>query len=216
MVPGLGAPGYLLDTLERCGTWSNAFLLDVPGYGHDEERACRPRIKDLSDVVAAWIAAMARLPVVLVGHSTGAQVALRVAVDNPGSVRSLVLMGPTFPPALRRTSPLLRALARTLPHESAGEVPAVAPYYARAGAGELVRYLRSAQRDEPERLVPRVTCPVWVVRGAHDALAPRKWVDELAAHCPRGQTVTMPGAHNFPYRHSGHTAALIAEAAAHR
>ncbi|MGA5042206.1 alpha/beta fold hydrolase [Streptomyces capoamus] len=156
-----------------------------------------------------------RAPVVLAGHSTGAQVACRVAAARPERVRSLVLMSPVFPPAVRRVTGLLRALPGTLAHESPGEIRVTAPYFLRAGR-DLHRYLRSALREAPERLVDRVACPVLVVRGEHDALSPQPWVSELAARAPRGRWVTVPGAHNFPYRRGGLTSALIAEAARHR
>ncbi|CAL9567801.1 Putative aminoacrylate hydrolase RutD [Streptomyces sp. enrichment culture] len=216
VLPGLGALGYLTDTLEGCGAWADSFLLDVPGFGHRPPRACPARIPALADAVSAWLAAVPRGPVVLVGHSTGAQVALRVAADHPDRVRTLVLMGPTFPPALRRASGLLRALPRTLVHESAGELGVTVPYYVRAGMRDLLRYVRSALHDSPERTISRVTCPTLVLRGRHDALAPGEWALRLAAAAPRGRSMTVPGAHNFPYLHGGLTAALIAEAARYR
>ncbi|MDG9704644.1 alpha/beta fold hydrolase [Streptomyces sp. DH37] len=216
MIPGLGALGYLTDTLEGCGAWARSFLLDVPGFGHRQPRACPARIPALAEAVSAWLAAVPREPVVLVGHSTGAQIALRVAADHPGRVRSLVLMGPTFPPALRRVPGLLGALPRTLVHESAGEIGATVPYYVRGGMRELLRYVRSALHDAPERTISRVVCPTLVLRGEHDALAPEEWALRLAATAAHGRAETVPGAHNFPYGHGGLTAALIAEAARHR
>jgi pimeloyl-ACP methyl ester carboxylesterase len=216
VIPGLGALGYLLDALEGCGAWARSFLLDVPGFGHRRPRACPPRIPALAEVVSAWLAAVPREPVVLAGHSTGAQVAVRVAADHPERVRSLVLMGPTFPPELRRPSGLLGALPRTLAHESPGELAVTVPYYARGGTRDLLRYVRSALHDAPERVIGRVTCPTLVLRGVHDAFAPRTWVRHLAATAPRGRSMTVPGAHNFPYQHGGLTSALIAEAARHR
>ncbi|WP_093796894.1 alpha/beta fold hydrolase [Streptomyces sp. Wb2n-11] len=216
MVPGLGAPGYLLDALEGCGAWAESFLLDVPGFGHRQPRACPARIPALAGLVSAWLASVPREPVVLAGHSTGAQIALRVAAGHPERVRSLVLMGPTFPPALRRVSGLFGALVRTLTHESVGELGVTVPYYIRGGVGELFRYVRSALHDAPERVIGRVACPTLILRGAHDAFAPRAWVHRLAATAPHGRSMTVPGAHNFPYRHGGLASALVAEAARHR
>lgn len=216
LVPGLGALGYLVDALEGCGAWTRSFLLDVPGFGHRGPRAVHPPdVSSLAEAVRAWLDVVPRAPVVLAGHSTGAQIACRVAAARPERVRSLVLMSPVFPPAARRVTGLLRVLPGTVAHESPGEIRVTAPYFLRAGR-DLHRYLRSALREAPERLVDRVACPVLVVRGEHDALSPQPWVSELAARAPRGRWVTVPGAHNFPYRRGGLTSALIAEAARHR
>jgi pimeloyl-ACP methyl ester carboxylesterase len=210
VVPGLGALGYLLDTVAGCGAWTRAHLLDVPGFGHRGPRA-PARIPDLAEVVAGWLDAAPGGPVVLVGHSTGAQVALRVAAAHPSAVASLVLLGPTFPPALRGVPALVGAFLRTAPHERLRELPSVLPYYARGGPLELARMIRSAQRDEPEAVAERVSCPVLVVRGEHDACSPRSWTERLAA-ATGGRSTTVPGAHAFPHGRGGLTSAVIAGA----
>ncbi|URN13702.1 alpha/beta fold hydrolase [Streptomyces radiopugnans] len=217
VLPGLGALGYLTDTLEGCGAWADSFLLDVPGFGHRPPRACPARIPALADAVSAWLAAVPRGPVVLVGHSTGAQVALRVAADHPDRVRTLVLMGPTFPPALRRASGLLRALPRTLVHESAKRTrrhrALLRPRRdARPAAVRALGTARLARADHLPGDLPHAG----PAGPRHDALAPGEWALRLAATAPRGRSMTVPGAHNFPYLHGGLTAALIAEAARYR
>ena len=42
IVPGLGAPGYLLDLLHACGAWTQAWLLDLPGFGSRGPATARP------------------------------------------------------------------------------------------------------------------------------------------------------------------------------
>ncbi|MEE1942989.1 alpha/beta fold hydrolase [Streptomyces sp. TRM 70361] len=214
LVPGLGALGYLLDTLAGCAGWARSFLLDVPGFGHRPPRPCAAEIPAIADTVSGWLdAVVGDAPVVLVGHSTGAQAALRVAAREPGRVRALVLMGPTFPPEQRRLPGLLRGSVRVARHEPLGLLPVTVPYYLRGGRRELTRLIRSARRDQPERTITGVRCPVLLVRGEHDALAPREWVHRLAAAAPHAWSTTVPGAHNFPFRRGGPTAALVAQAA---
>lgn len=215
LVPGLGALGYLSDTLTACGAWGRAFLLDLPGFGHPPPRPCPPEVPAIAGALSRWLDAVAGDdPVVLVGHSTGAQAALRAAAERPDRVRALVLLGPTFPPRQRRLPALVRAAARDLARERLVLVPVVLPYYLRGGPRGLAAMVRSAQRDEPERAIPRVRCPVLLVRGEQDTFATREWVDRLAAAAPDGEAVTIPGAaHTFPYRRGGLTAGLIAHTA---
>ncbi|MGW0333233.1 alpha/beta fold hydrolase [Streptomyces sp. NPDC003011] len=212
LVPGLGAPGYLLRSVDRCARRGPVRLLDVPGFGGPSGPACPETLGALADTVARWLAVVPREPVVLAGHSTGAQVALHAAQRVPERVRALVLMAPTFPPRLRRMRPLVTAFVRTAVRESPSVVPAVLPSYLKAGPRRLVRCIRSAQADAPEDLMPAVTCPVTVVTGADDALCPPEWIHRLARRTRRGRAVVVPGAHAFPHRYPGLTAELLAEA----
>ncbi|MEV0196540.1 alpha/beta hydrolase [Nonomuraea sp. NPDC050691] len=213
LVPGLGALGYLFDTLAGCGPWARSFLLDVPGFGRRAPWSCAPELPAVTALVTRWLESVPAGPVVLAGHSTGAQVALRVAAERPDLVRALVLLGPTFPPRLRTDSALLASYVRTTVHEPAGLLTSTLPYYRRAGLKTLTRFVRTAQEDEPEKLAPAVSCPMLVARGVHDAVATQSWADRLAASAADGRSVTVPGAHAFPYRHGGLTAALINGAA---
>ncbi|MDR8407274.1 alpha/beta hydrolase [Nonomuraea sp. 3-1Str] len=213
IVPGLGALGYLFDTLAGCGSWARSFLLDVPGFGRRPPWSCAPELPAVTELVTRWLESVPAGPVVLAGHSTGAQVALRVAAERSDLVRALVLLGPTFPPKLRTGPGLIVPYLRTTRHEPAGLLPATMPYYGRAGLKALARFVRTAQEDEPEKLVPAVSCPMVVARGVHDAFSPQAWADRLATAAADGRSVTVPGAHAFPYQHGGLTAALINGAA---
>jgi pimeloyl-ACP methyl ester carboxylesterase len=212
IVPGLGALGYLLDTVDACAARGRTFLLDVPGFGRRGPHGCAPEVPAIAETVSAWLTRVADAPVVLVGHSTGAQAALHVAVANPDRVGALVLLGPTFPPEQRVLSGLTRGFVRNFRHESPRLLPATVPCYLRGGPRAIARFVRSAQRDEPERVIGGVRCPVLLARGEHDAFAPQPWLDRLTAAAPDGRSTTVPGAHTFPFRQGRLTADLIARA----
>jgi pimeloyl-ACP methyl ester carboxylesterase len=178
-------------------------LLDVPGFGHRVTARCASTLADVASVVEAWLA-QRRTPVVLAGHSTGAQVAVRVAQQCPDRVHALALAGPTFPPELRRWATLVPQIARTATHEQPGEVLAVLPEYAR-GRSRVLTLLRSALDDAPEDGVRRITCPITVVTGEQDGVAPAAWAETLA----RGRLFVLPGAHNTPFTHPRETAAAL-------
>ncbi|MEU1014019.1 alpha/beta hydrolase [Streptomyces sp. NPDC005890] len=212
LVPGLGAPGYLLSTADRCARSGPVRVLDVPGFEDPLGPACAVTLGSLADTVSRWLAEVAPAPVVLAGHSTGAQVALHAAARRPDRVAALVLLAPTFPPHLRRTGPLVRAFARTALHESPGVLPAVLPAYLKAGPRRLTACVRSAQSDAPEQLMPAVHCPVTVAVGERDALSPLHWADGLASRTSHGRVVLVPGAHSFPHTSPGITAVVLEQA----
>lgn len=197
VVPGLGALGYQRPLLAACRAWTDVHLLDVPGFGHPETARCPSSLDDVAGLVAAWLRAAPRGPVLLMGHSTGAQAALRAALTVPDQVAGLVLVGPTFPPRLRRWAPLITQTVRTALREPPKELPTVLPEWVR-GRSRILTLLRSAMADQPEHAVPHLTCPLLVLRGRHDAVSPEDWAELLAA---RGRKVTLPGAHNIPFTH---------------
>lgn len=202
VVPGLGALGYLLPLVRACSGWTRVRLLDVPGFGQRATARCPARLTEVAGVVAEWLESVPDRPVWLLGHSTGAQVALRAALCVPQRVDAVVLAGPTFPPATRRWPSLLGSVARTLPHEALAEVRATFPDYLR-GRSRVLTLLRSALDDEPERLVGELTCPVVVMRGERDAVSPAAWCGRLAREAARGQVLAVPGAHNFTFTAPG-------------
>lgn len=214
LVPGLGAVGYMKDVMAGCSAWARTFLLDVPGFGHRPPRPCAPEVAAIAELVGEWLRVVPGGPVVLAGHSSGAQVALRVAASAPERVRALALLSPTFPPRQRSLPRMVPPFLGTALHEPLGVLAATVPYYVRGGPAAVLRFIRSAQADTPEYVIGRVGCPVLVARGVLDRLCPKPWADGLAITAPRGRSVAVPGAHAFPFRHGGLTASLIAELAA--
>ena len=215
VVPGLGALGYLLPTVRACAGWTRVHLLDLPGFGHPATARLPADLASVAAATAAWLAQVTTTPVLVVGHSTGAQAALHAALSRPDDVAGLVLAGATFSPEGRQPPGLLRQALATLPQERPGELPAVLPYYLR-GRRRVVGLLRSAMADRPEDVVRRLTRPLVVLRGRRDGLCPQAWADQLAAAAPRGRVQVVPGAHNAPYTHPEHVSAALRDAAGRR
>ncbi len=206
VVPGLGALGYLVPLVHACARWATVHLLDLPGFGARTTARLPADLQATSATLTGWLEQVPRAPVLLLGHSTGAQAALHAARARPQAVRRLVLAGATFPPQARRPAPLLARVLATLPAERLGELPAVLPYYAR-GRGRVVDLLRSALREAPSSEgLPR---PV-VLRGEHDHLCPPAWAEQLAAGGPVG---TLPGGHNAVWTVPELASAVLQEAA---
>jgi len=123
-LPGLGTMGYLVPLMRAlAGRGVDCSLLDLPGFSHRTRRACPPTIDGIAQVAAGWVRRHVRAPdLVVAGHSTGAQAALRAAVraQEHGTVSSVVLAGLTMAPTQRH----LLTLAATAPWASAGTHPA--------------------------------------------------------------------------------------------
>ena len=90
----LGRAAMWRPFLNALGGPVSPLLIELPGHGlaavHDESR-------DFTDqAVELALEEMPSEPVPLIGHSYGAAVALRIAVERPYRISSLVLVEPVF------------------------------------------------------------------------------------------------------------------------
>lgn len=121
-------------TLAHAGAWRGlgaaladqftVTAIDLPGHGKS-----RPwtGAGDLHDACTAQAAACLTEPVDVIGHSFGATVALRLAIDHPDIVRSLTLI-----------EPVLFAAARLdAPDEVAAHMVEAQPYMEALEAGDM-------------------------------------------------------------------------------
>ena len=145
--------------------------------------------------------ALALSRVVLAGHSASCQVVAEVARRAPERVSGLVLVGPATDPRAATWPALAGRWLRTATREPAGQVPLLARDYAYSGLASFARAMDASRRHDLERVLTGARCPVLVVRGAHDHIAPQSWVDQLAAR-PGVEVETLPvGAHMLPLTH---------------
>ena len=200
VLPGLGAPGYLAPWVREIGRWTQATVLDLPGWRWGRPTACPPTVAGIGAAAARWLTEHDRQGIVLLGHSSGAQAALRTALLVPDRLVGVALAGPTFDPAARSIPMLLRRAVSTLAHERPGEIPAVLPSYLHSGGHGVLRLLLDALRDRPEDRVGQLRVPVLMVTGERDGFAPPAWAHHLAG-LAAGRCAIVPGAHNgcFPF-----------------
>lgn len=83
---------------------------DVPGHGRSADWDGRGEIQDVTTRIAA---SFLEEPTDIIGHSFGGTVALRLAIERPDLVRSLILYEPVFFAVALADHPELRA-----PHEA--------------------------------------------------------------------------------------------------
>jgi pimeloyl-ACP methyl ester carboxylesterase len=195
LIPGLGlgvqAWEPTLDALDDLGVQVPASrVVLLPGYGE------RGRGLDLSPAASAQrlhgaLSERATGTVVLVGHSASCQVVARVAAQWPQAVRALVLIGPTTDPRAGGWPRLLGRWLRTAVWEPWWQLPLLLRQYARTGPWTMLRAMDAARRDSIDVSLGAVTCPILIVQGAHDRIAPRSWVDRLASL--RGGTLPEDG-----------------------
>ena len=185
--------------------------IDLPGYGEAPEPPRTLTIERNADLVAAYLRERVGSPVVVIGHSMGAQIALEVAARHPEVADRIVLVGPTVDPEARTAIRQLWRLLRDIAVEHPRVIALGAREYVRAGPHLRAKF-RAMLVHRPEDVFAKVGVPALVLRGENDLVAPRAWCREVAAALPRGRLAEVPGhGHETMIRDAAAAARLIRE-----
>ena len=194
LVHGLGvSTAYLMPTMRKLAARYRVFAPDLPGFGQSEKPLRAMGIEKLAEALHGWMDARGVGRAIFVCNSMGCQVAVELATRQPELVHRLVLSGPTMDPSAGSAFvQILRLLKDAL-----GERPSLwllASFdYFRAGPLRVLESLRLAIADHVERKLSRVRVPVLLVRGSSDPVAPRRWLNEMAALLPSARLEEIDG-----------------------
>lgn len=185
---GMGRSVYL-DLVNRLP--DRIIAVDLPGFGEAPEPARTLTMERQADLVAAYLRHAGETGVVVIGHSMGSQIAAELAARHPALVSGVVLASPTVDSASRT----IRAQASYLFHDLLTERPLVlwrgAREYLRGGP-HLIRKIRATIVHTPEKAYARIDCPVLVLRGENDRLAPMSWCRQIVDAIPGATLETIP------------------------
>ena len=201
VIQGMAVSDYLLPACAALGAWTEATLLDIPGYGGSGDPTRRLDVRGYGEAVAHWLAKTGTERAVVVGHSSGTQVAAWAGVLCPERVTAVGLASPTVDPTARTLARLVahwRLDART---PSPGLQASHVPEWKRAGLRGGAHLVRVHLKDSLEDQVCKLSMPVLLLRAERDRLSTDEWVSHLAALAPDARTARMPGAHAFVWNH---------------
>lgn len=194
LVHGLGVSGtYFRPLADLLSTAYRVVTPDLPGFGASAH--VRPSL-DIAGQAAAMEQVLDLVDLdrpVLLGHSMGAQVVTEMAVRRPGGARGVVLVGPVVDPAIPTAFDQGWRLARDAAFEPLPLKVLTTREYFRAGPrsyGESLRHMLDYRIGDR---VGEVRAPLEVLRGSHDPIASRAFVDALAAAAPDGRAYELPG-----------------------
>jgi pimeloyl-ACP methyl ester carboxylesterase len=196
VVPGLAVANYLEPAARALAGWTRAHLVELPGFSGSGEPPHPMDVIQLADALVQWLADGPG-DVVLVGHSSGTQVAARAAARRPPGVRALVLASPTMDPRYRTTRRILLAWRRNREFEPPELDEQHTPDRQRAGWRRVRHALKVHLADHVEDVVPHVSVPLLVLHGDQDRICTEQWARELAELAPDGRYRSVPGAHSF-------------------
>lgn len=211
-VPGLGLSAEVpARTLRRLPPGVRSTVVTLPGYGVPVGSGAALDPASLAEGLLRRMDALDVGAAVLVGHSASGHIVVEAALRSPERVTGLVLIGPTTDPRADGWRRLVARWLRTAVWERPGQVPQLVRDYHRTGFAGMARALDAVRRHRIDHALAQVRCPVLVVRGRHDRIAPADWTDALAAAAPRGRAVTLgAGAHMVPITRPEALAAQVA------
>jgi pimeloyl-ACP methyl ester carboxylesterase len=202
VVQGMAVADYLMPAVAELGRWTRAHLVELPGFAGSGEPTHHLDVPGYGAAVAEWLELAGLGPVVLIGHSSGTQVAARAAQQAEArglDVVGVVLASPTLAPIARPLPRLVLRWQLDGRHEPPGLTGSHVREWRRAGLRGLVHLVRVHLRDRIEEVVPALHVPVLVLRGDQDRLTTPDWARRLAESARCGRYREVPGAHSFPW-----------------
>ncbi|HEX9088200.1 MAG TPA: alpha/beta hydrolase [Arthrobacter sp.] len=195
LIHGIGASHRYLRKLHGLLAESvDTYSIDLPGFGATPRPEGTLPVADHAAYLLGALEQLGVLEFVLVGHSMGSQFAIEAALQQPGRVSRLVLMGPVVDPQRHTVAQQALALGRdSLFFESPSSNALVFTDYLRCGPTWYLKTLRVMMGYPTEQRITGVTAPVLVVRGANDPVASLDWCRRLVASTATGQLLEVQG-----------------------
>lgn len=197
VVQGMTVSDYLLPACAVLGEWTEVHLLDLPGYAGSGQPTRWLDVRGYGETVAHWLESSRIGAAVVVGHSSGTQVAAWAGVLAPERVAAVGLASPTVDPMARSLPKLLFYWRLDARAPSPGLEVSHGPEWKRAGARGIAHLIRVHLNDRLEDQVRRLTVPVLALRAVEDRLTTDEWMDDLVGGAEEGTWVKVPGAHAF-------------------
>jgi 3-oxoadipate enol-lactonase len=202
----------IFDTLRRS---FDVIAPDLRAHGRSSDPGGRLTLPGFTTDIAELVRRLGIESAHLVGASLGAMVATRLAVQGAIQPRSLVLIGPpnfAAPSTAAYTRQIIEEQFPTNEAEYAHLHRAHGPHHARDRL--LANFIRDSEEQPPEMRewqagVESLTCPVLLMSGDNDPVAPAPWLVDIASRLPAGELCLLPRAGHFPHRLLPHIAGLV-------
>ncbi len=209
LVHGSGDSGAVWAPLLAFLSGVDALAFDLPGHGARiaEPGPERMSVRDYAEDVYQTLMARGVDGGVVMGHSLGGAVALRLAVDHPGFARRIVLIGSG---ARLRVAPQFLEEARAAGTEgvlAVTELSFAPGHEERARAynaarpptapGMLYRDLAACDEFDMMGELERITQPTLLIVGEFDRMTPVKYAEFLRQRLPQSELVVIPGAGHY-------------------
>jgi pimeloyl-ACP methyl ester carboxylesterase len=202
---GAGEPVVLVHGLSGSTFWwgrnvaalaerHRVYLVDLPGFGAMRGLRSQFALARAAHWLRGWMEAVELPRAVLVGHSMGGAICLRLAASYPEAVERLALVAPAGIPWARslvdEVVPLIAAMRCMTP----SFLPILTYDALRAGPVTLLRAARDVLREDVLDAARAVNVPTLLIWGERDTLVPPSGGAILRRELRDARLLLIPGA----------------------
>jgi len=194
LVHGIGVSHRYLTRLHaRLSRTRRSLMIDLPGYGGLPKPPKDLGIESMARGLSGVLDRLDLGPVVIVGHSMGAQWVVETTRRRPDLVDRAVIIGPVADDRHRT----LIAQAAALALDTLGEPPRVAATvvgdYLRCGIPYYLAQCRHMLDYPLEERVRDLERSLLIIRGGRDPIAGPAWCRRLRDAAPDARLIVVPG-----------------------
>jgi pimeloyl-ACP methyl ester carboxylesterase len=207
-VAGRGDPVVLVHGL--CGSsrwWTptlalaqryRVYLVDLPGFGSLRHLGQQFALATASEWIRIWMNAVGLEQPSIVGHSMGAHIALRLAIDHPSRVRRLVIIAPAGIVPVGSVLAHCGAFARAARLTSRQFLVTLARDVFRAQPSAVRSAASALGKQDLRAELPSVSMPTLVICGDRDPLVSLPLARLIARTIRSAQLVVLQSTGHIP------------------
>jgi len=194
-------------SLENFDAENSIYCLDLPGFGKSELPREPYGVENYSDIVSGFITKLGLEKVVIIGHSFGGRVTIKLASKQPGFLRGIILVDSAGFIDRTLSNKLKRIIAKPLrPIFKLKPLHGIRKsIYRLIGSGDYVAtpllretYLKVIGEDLSEDM-KRINIPTMIIWGAQDKDTPVKWAHNMINIIKNSKLVILKGAGHFSF-----------------
>lgn len=217
---------WWLENIPTLAQRSRVIAVDMPGFGHSDPLPAPAEMSTHARTVIGLLDQLDVESATVAGHSMGGLVALEMAAAEPERVRNLILVDAGGVPMTRRRLAVIlvvlrifaavlgrrfvrRALvskpwARRLVLRSGFRDPGVLSARLAAeimpvfGGPGFVQAVAAAGRAVRAAVPEAITCPVLLIWGEHDVMAPLRCAQDMVRRLAHSELIVIAGAGHTP------------------
>lgn len=181
------------------------FIPDLPGFGKQKLLKKAMNVDDYCDFVEDFVKRWKLDRLILIGHSNGGRIAIKLASRNPSFILKLILTGASgIKPRLSFKKRLAYSLSKI------GK-PIAHPFFRKLlyfwinewdyyKAGELSETFKKIIAEDLTSYLPKIEIPTLLVWGEDDKVIPLFYAKKMQQLIPNAKLIVLEGlSHKLPY-----------------